>query len=99
MPEVGTWTVRRILEWTTAYFARKDVDPARWPIEEASAKAISGTQKEQLSNFATATTNGVIGGSGHRFEIWFPLVDAFRTFCLRPGTQGKALLAEVQHLQ
>jgi release factor glutamine methyltransferase len=33
MPEVGTWTVRRILEWTTAYFTRKDVDPARLSAE------------------------------------------------------------------
>lgn len=33
MPDVGTWTVRRILEWTTAYFGRKDVDPARLSAE------------------------------------------------------------------
>ena len=33
MPEVGTWTVRRILEWTTAYFARKEVDPPRLSAE------------------------------------------------------------------
>jgi release factor glutamine methyltransferase len=33
MPDVGTWTVRRILEWTTAYFAKKDVDPARLSAE------------------------------------------------------------------
>jgi release factor glutamine methyltransferase len=33
MPEVGTWTVRRILEWTTAFFSRKKVDPARLSAE------------------------------------------------------------------
>ncbi len=33
MPDVGTWTVRRILEWTTAYFTRKQVDPARLSAE------------------------------------------------------------------
>jgi release factor glutamine methyltransferase len=33
MPEVGTWTVRRILEWTIAYFGRKNVDPARLSAE------------------------------------------------------------------
>jgi len=33
MTEGGTWTVRRILEWTTGFFARKDVDPARLSAE------------------------------------------------------------------
>ena len=33
MPEGGTWTVRRILEWTTGFFARKNVDPARLSAE------------------------------------------------------------------
>jgi release factor glutamine methyltransferase len=33
MPDVGTWTVRRILEWTMAYFGRKKVDPARLSAE------------------------------------------------------------------
>jgi release factor glutamine methyltransferase len=33
MADGGTWTVRRLLEWTTAFFARKDVDPARLSAE------------------------------------------------------------------
>jgi release factor glutamine methyltransferase len=33
MPDVGTWTVRRILEWTTAYFGRKKVEPGRLSAE------------------------------------------------------------------
>ena len=33
MPEVGAWTVRRILEWTTGFFSRKDVTPARLSAE------------------------------------------------------------------
>ncbi|HSU65299.1 MAG TPA: peptide chain release factor N(5)-glutamine methyltransferase [Tepidisphaeraceae bacterium] len=33
MAEGGTWTVRRILEWTTAFFNRKQVDPARLSAE------------------------------------------------------------------
>ena len=33
MPEGGTWTVRRLLEWTAGFFARKDVDPPRLSAE------------------------------------------------------------------
>jgi release factor glutamine methyltransferase len=33
MPDSGAWTVRRILEWTTAFFARKEVEPARLSAE------------------------------------------------------------------
>ncbi len=41
MPDVGTWTVRRILEWTTAFFQRKDVDPARLSAELLLAHVLS----------------------------------------------------------
>ena len=27
------WTIRRLLEWTTGFFSRKDVDPARLSAE------------------------------------------------------------------
>lgn len=33
MPDGGTWTVRRLLEWTTGFFSRKGVDPARLSAE------------------------------------------------------------------
>ena len=33
MSEGGTWTVRRLLEWTAAFFARKRVEPARLSAE------------------------------------------------------------------
>ena len=33
MPEGGTWTVRRILEWTTGFFTRKDVENPRLSAE------------------------------------------------------------------
>lgn len=33
MSEGGTWTVRRILEWTTGFFTRKKVDPPRLSAE------------------------------------------------------------------
>ena len=33
MTEGGTWTVRRILEWTTGFFTRKNVDPPRLSAE------------------------------------------------------------------
>ncbi|HEX4123783.1 MAG TPA: HemK/PrmC family methyltransferase, partial [Tepidisphaeraceae bacterium] len=33
MADGGTWTVRRILEWTSGFFSRKDVDPARLSAE------------------------------------------------------------------
>lgn len=33
MADGGTWTVRRLLEWTTGFFTRKDVDPARLSAE------------------------------------------------------------------
>jgi len=33
MSEGGTWTVRRILEWTTGFFTRKNVDPPRLSAE------------------------------------------------------------------
>lgn len=33
MSQVGAWTVRRILEWTTAFFARKQIEPARLSAE------------------------------------------------------------------
>ena len=28
--------------------------------------------------------------------FWLPLVDAFRTFCLLPGSDGKELLLQIQ---
>ena len=33
MAEGGTWTVRRLLEWTTGFFKRKEIDPARLSAE------------------------------------------------------------------
>lgn len=33
MTDGGTWTVRRLLEWTTGFFTRKEVDPARLSAE------------------------------------------------------------------
>jgi release factor glutamine methyltransferase len=33
MADGGTWTVRRLLEWTAGFFARKEVDPARLSAE------------------------------------------------------------------
>lgn len=33
MSEGGTWTVRRILEWTSGFFTRKNLDPARLSAE------------------------------------------------------------------
>jgi release factor glutamine methyltransferase len=33
MAEGGTWTVRRLLEWTTGFFTRKQIDPARLSAE------------------------------------------------------------------
>ena len=33
MADGGTWTVRKLLEWTTGFFKRKDVDPARLSAE------------------------------------------------------------------
>jgi release factor glutamine methyltransferase len=33
MSEGGTWTVRRILEWTSGFFKRKNVEPARLSAE------------------------------------------------------------------
>lgn len=33
MSDGGTWTVRRILEWTSGFFTRKNIDPARLSAE------------------------------------------------------------------
>lgn len=33
MPDSATWTVRRLLEWTTAFFTRKEVDSPRLSAE------------------------------------------------------------------
>src|SRR5688572_13576831 len=33
MSDTGTWTVRRLLEWTTGFFTRKDVDAPRLSAE------------------------------------------------------------------
>ena len=33
MADGETWDVRRILEWTTAFFKRKNVEPARLSAE------------------------------------------------------------------
>lgn len=33
MSEGGTWTVRRLLEWTTGFFTRKNIDPPRLSAE------------------------------------------------------------------
>jgi hypothetical protein len=44
--------------------------------EKASARAISEPQKKRLSNFATATKDGVTGQLGHRIEDWLPDMDS-----------------------
>ena len=36
-----TWTIRRLLEWTSAFFARKNVDPARLSAELLLAHVLS----------------------------------------------------------
>lgn len=34
-------------------------------------------------------------GKDGQLEIWLPLVDAFRTFCLQPDIEGKQLFAQI----
>src|ERR1700689_856711 len=41
MADGGPWTVRRILEWTTAYFTRKDVFPPRLSAEQLLAHVLN----------------------------------------------------------
>ena len=41
MAEGGTWTVRRLLEWTTGYFARKEVFQPRLSAEQLLAHVLS----------------------------------------------------------
>src|SRR5687767_5923294 len=41
MSDTGTWTVRRLLEWTTPFFTRKDVDAPRLSAELLLAHVLS----------------------------------------------------------
>ena len=41
MADGGTWTVRRILEWTTGFFTRKQVDSPRLSAELLLAHLLS----------------------------------------------------------
>src|ERR1700730_3374264 len=36
---------------------------------------------------------------GRTLEVWLPVVDAFRTFCIDPGPEGATLLLEVQKVR
>jgi release factor glutamine methyltransferase len=51
MSEGGTWTVRRILEWTTAFFTRKQVDPARLSAELLLSHVLNAPRIKLYTNY------------------------------------------------
>ena len=44
-----TWTVRRLLEWTTPFFSRKEVDSPRLSAELLLASAGAGAHRPKRS--------------------------------------------------
>lgn len=56
MAEGGTWTVRRILEWTTAFFTRKQVDPARLSAELLLSHVLNCPRIQLYTNYERPLT-------------------------------------------
>lgn len=54
--------------------------------------------KTALSNSASDSKENPIEASTGEKEIWLPLVDAFRTFCLAPGAAGRLLFEQVRRV-
>src|SRR5450432_332728 len=46
-----TWTVKRLLEWTTAFFTRKHVDPARLSAEMLLAHVLGAPRIKLYTDF------------------------------------------------
>ncbi|HXE54857.1 MAG TPA: peptide chain release factor N(5)-glutamine methyltransferase [Tepidisphaeraceae bacterium] len=51
MPDGGTWTVRKILEWTTGYFTRKNVDPPRLSAELLLSHVLKAPRIKLYTNY------------------------------------------------
>ena len=51
MAESGTWDVRRILEWTTSFFKRKNVEPARLSAELILAHVLQQPRIKLYMNY------------------------------------------------
>jgi release factor glutamine methyltransferase len=58
MPEVAPWTVRRILEWTTAFFNRKDVDSPRLSAERLLAHVLGYPRIKLYTDYERPLTDG-----------------------------------------
>src|SRR5580698_637451 len=56
MAESGTWTVRRILEWTTDYFKRKDVFQPRLSAEQLLAHVLNYPRIKLYTDYDRALT-------------------------------------------
>jgi release factor glutamine methyltransferase len=61
MPEVGAWTVRRILEWTTAFFDRKEVEPARLSAELLLAHVLASPRIKLYIEYDRVLSEQVLG--------------------------------------
>ena len=54
MADDGTWTVRRLLEWTTGFFTRKQVDPARLSAELLLSHVLNLPRIKLYTNYERA---------------------------------------------
>jgi len=58
MPDpVPTWTIKRLLEWTTGFFSRKNVDPARLSAELLLAHVLSMPRIKLYTDFDRVLTD------------------------------------------
>ena len=52
MPQTETWTIKRLLEWTTEYFGRHDSDSPRLEAEILLAAALGCERIQLYTRFA-----------------------------------------------
>jgi release factor glutamine methyltransferase len=62
MPEAAPWTVRRILEWTTAFFARKEVDSPRLSAERLLAHVLRYPRIKLYTDYERPLTDAELTG-------------------------------------
>lgn len=62
MADGGTWTVRRLLEWTAGFFARKDVDPARLSAELLLAHVLKVPRIKLYTDYERALSEKDLAG-------------------------------------
>jgi release factor glutamine methyltransferase len=66
MPQTETWTIKRLLEWTTEFFGRHDSDSPRLEAEILLAAALGCERIQLYTRFADVPEEPALG----RFRAW-----------------------------